>query len=157
MARQQRRAVRRAGTNMVGGGEDWQNRGGVEPPAPLLRTRLLSQPSYGPRLKGVCQLSWSTEDATTLYAVIGRRRPLSSNSPTGSTVIALSTASMTRGLIRIWPVLASSQRGNATLETVPIPAYPRQPSNPIAPSVANPWPIPPPNPMPGPTKPHLSF
>ena len=32
-------------------GDDWQNRGGVEPPAPLLRTRLLSQPSYGPRLK----------------------------------------------------------------------------------------------------------
>src|SRR5262249_48325336 len=93
-----------------------------EPLAPSLRTRVLCQPSYGPRLKGVYQLSWSTEDAATLYAIIGRRRPLSSNSPTGSTVTALSTASMTRGLIRIWPVLASSQRRDATLETVPIAA-----------------------------------
>ena len=35
--------------------------------------------------------------------------PLRLNSPTSSTVMVLSTASMTRGLIRICPGLASSQ------------------------------------------------
>src|SRR5262249_874747 len=62
------------------------------------------------------------EDASTLYAAIGRRMPFSSNSPTGSTVTALSMACRTRGLMRIWPGLASSQRREATFETVPMAA-----------------------------------
>ena len=39
--------------------------------------------------------------ARTLWAAMGRRMPFSSNSPTGSTVTASSTAMRTRGLIRI--------------------------------------------------------
>ena len=58
--------------------------------------------------------------AMTLYVIIGRRIPLSANSPTCSTVTALSTASRTRGLMRIWPGLASSQSRDATFDTVPI-------------------------------------
>ena len=53
---------------------------------------------------------------------MGRRMPLSSNSPTGSTFTASSTAMNTRGLMRICPGLASSQKREATLATVPIAA-----------------------------------
>jgi hypothetical protein len=60
--------------------------------------------------------------ATTLCAARGRRMPLSANSPTGSTVTVSSTAISTRGLIRICPDLASSQRRDATLDTVPMAA-----------------------------------
>ena len=60
--------------------------------------------------------------ATTLYAAKGRRIPLSANSPTGSTVTAFSTFVSTRGLMRICPGFASSQRREATLETVPMAA-----------------------------------
>jgi sulfide:quinone oxidoreductase len=44
----------------------------------------------------------------------GMRLPLSSNSPTGSTVTASLTAISTRGLIRICPGLASSQSREAS-------------------------------------------
>ena len=57
---------------------------------------------------------------STLYAVNGRLMPLSLNSPTGSTVMAFSTAIKTRGLIKICPGLASSQSRDATLDTVPM-------------------------------------
>ena len=60
--------------------------------------------------------------ASTLYAARGRLMPLSVNSPTGSTVTAFSTFVSTRGLIKICPGLASSQRREATLATVPIAA-----------------------------------
>ena len=59
---------------------------------------------------------------STLYAVKGRLMPLSLNSPTGSTLIASSTAIKTRGLMRICPGLASSQSRDATLDTVPMAA-----------------------------------
>ena len=59
---------------------------------------------------------------TTLYAASGRLIPLSTNSPTGSTVTAFSTFVSTRGLIRICPGFASSQRREATLDTVPMAA-----------------------------------
>src|SRR5215469_14418140 len=68
------------------------------------------------------QFGLEIEGASTLYAVIGRRMPLRLNSPTSSMVMVLSTASMTRGLIRICPGLASSQSREATFETVPIAA-----------------------------------
>src|SRR6516162_4306045 len=68
------------------------------------------------------QFGLEIEGASTLYAAIGRRMPLRLNSRTDSTVMVLSTASITRGLIRIWPGLASSQSRDATLETVPIAA-----------------------------------
>jgi ABC transporter substrate binding protein len=60
--------------------------------------------------------------ANTLCAVIGRRMPLSEKSPMVSTVTALSTASRTRGLIRIWPGWASSHSRDATFDTVPTAA-----------------------------------
>ena len=47
------------------------------------------------------QFGFDGEDPRTLYATVGRRIPLSANSPTGSTVTALSTACRTRGAIRI--------------------------------------------------------
>ena len=47
------------------------------------------------------QFGLELEDASTLYAAIGRRMPFRLNSPTGSTVTAFSTACRTRGLIRI--------------------------------------------------------
>jgi NAD(P)-dependent dehydrogenase (short-subunit alcohol dehydrogenase family) len=59
---------------------------------------------------------------TTLYAARGRLIPFNSNSPTGSTFTAFSTLVSTRALIRICPGLASSQRREATLDTVPIAA-----------------------------------
>ena len=59
---------------------------------------------------------------TTLYAARGRLIPFNSNSPTGSTVTACSTFVSTRGLMRICPGLASSQRREATLDTVPMAA-----------------------------------
>src|SRR5262249_8852116 len=68
------------------------------------------------------QFGFDGEDSRTLYATIGRRMPFSSNSPTGSTVTAFSMAWRTRGLMRIWPGLASSQRREATFETVPMAA-----------------------------------
>ena len=52
----------------------------------------------------------------------GRLIPFNSNSPTGSTVTAFSTFVSTRALIRICPGLASSQRREATLDTVPMAA-----------------------------------
>jgi hypothetical protein len=60
--------------------------------------------------------------ATTLYAARGRLIPFNSNSPTCSTLTAFSTFINTRGLMRICPGLASSQRREATFETVPIAA-----------------------------------
>ena len=60
--------------------------------------------------------------ARTLYAARGRLIPFNSNSPTGSTVTAFSTAASTRGLMSICPALASSQSREATLDTVPIAA-----------------------------------
>ena len=60
--------------------------------------------------------------ATTLYAARSRLIPFNSNSPTGSTLTAFSTFISTRGLIRIWPGLASSHSLEATLETVPMAA-----------------------------------
>jgi hypothetical protein len=59
---------------------------------------------------------------STLYAAIGRLIPFNSNSPTGSTCTASSTATSTRGLMSICPGFASSQRRDATFETVPIAA-----------------------------------
>ena len=59
---------------------------------------------------------------TTLYAASGRLIPFNSNSPTGSTFTAFSTFISTRGLMRICPGLASSQRREATLDTVPMAA-----------------------------------
>jgi hypothetical protein len=50
------------------------------------------------------------------------RMPLSANSPTGSVLTIFSTANKTRGLIRIWLGLASSQSRDAKLETVPFAA-----------------------------------
>jgi hypothetical protein len=61
---------------------------------------------------------------------------LSSNSPTNSTVTASLTAIRTRGLIKIWPALASSQSLEATLDTVPMAAWSKRPSEPMVPSVA---------------------
>ena len=58
----------------------------------------------------------------TLYAASGRLIPFNSNSPTGSTFTAFSTFINTRGLIRICPGLASSQRREATFDTVPMAA-----------------------------------
>ena len=55
--------------------------------------------------------------AMTLYAATGRRIPLSASSPTCSAMTASSTAKRTRGLIKTWPGLASSQRREATLDT----------------------------------------
>ena len=52
----------------------------------------------------------------------GRLIPFNSNSPTGSTVTAFSTAASTRGLMSICQALASSQSREATLDTVPIAA-----------------------------------
>src|SRR5262249_776855 len=60
--------------------------------------------------------------ASTLYAARGRLMPFNSNSPTGSTFTTFSTFVSTRGLIRICPGLASSQRREATLDTVPMAA-----------------------------------
>src|SRR5262249_36271035 len=68
------------------------------------------------------QFGSSGTDSTTLYAITGRRIPFSANSPTGSTATTCSTDCRTRGLTRIWAGLASSQRRDATLETVPIAA-----------------------------------
>jgi hypothetical protein len=48
----------------------------------------------------------------------GRLIPFNLNSPTGSALTASSTAINTRGLVRICPGLASSQRREATLDTV---------------------------------------
>jgi hypothetical protein len=58
----------------------------------------------------------------TLYAASGRLIPFNSNSPTGLTFTALSTFVSTRGLIRICPGFASSQRREATFDTVPMAA-----------------------------------
>src|SRR6185312_8950989 len=58
--------------------------------------------------------------ASTLYATMGRRMPLIANSPTNSAFTIFSTAISTRALTKIWPGVASSQRRDATLETVPI-------------------------------------
>src|SRR5262249_47108359 len=66
------------------------------------------------------QLGFEGNGSTTLYVIMVRRMPLSVHSPTGSTVTAFSTTSRTRGLMRIWPRLASSQSLEATLDTVPI-------------------------------------
>ena len=60
--------------------------------------------------------------ATTLYAARGRLIPFNTNSPTGSTVTALSTFINTRGLMRICPGLTSSHRREATFDTVPMAA-----------------------------------
>jgi hypothetical protein len=59
---------------------------------------------------------------TTLYAARGRPIPFNSNSPTGSTLTAFSTATSTRALTSICPGLASSQSRDATLDTVPMAA-----------------------------------
>src|SRR6516225_3526018 len=68
------------------------------------------------------QFGLELEDASTLYAAIGRRMPFSANSPTASTITAFSIACRTRGLMRICPGFASSQSRDATFETVPIAA-----------------------------------
>jgi hypothetical protein len=57
-----------------------------------------------------------------LYAARGRLIPFNSNSPTGSTFTASSTATSIRGLMSICPGLASSQKREATLKTVPMAA-----------------------------------
>jgi hypothetical protein len=58
----------------------------------------------------------------TLYVASGRRIPFSSNSPIASTDTESSMANSTRGLMRIWPGFASSQRRDATFDTVPMAA-----------------------------------
>jgi hypothetical protein len=58
----------------------------------------------------------------TLYAARGRLVPFNANSLTGSTFTAFSTFVSTRGLIRICLGLASSQRREPTLDTVPMAA-----------------------------------
>ena len=63
-------------------------------------------------------------DRQTEYQLI-HLIPFNSNSPTGSTFTAFSTFINTRGLMRICPGLASSQRREATLDTVPIAAFSR--------------------------------
>jgi len=47
------------------------------------------------------QFGLAGNGSSTLYVIIGRRMPLSANSPTGSIVTAFSTACRTRGLMRI--------------------------------------------------------
>src|SRR4029453_17144012 len=64
--------------------------------------------------------------------------PLSEKSPTGSTLTAWSPAIKTRELIKICPGLASSQRRDATLDTVPMAAESKPPPKPMVASVANP-------------------
>jgi hypothetical protein len=68
------------------------------------------------------QFGLELEDASTLYAAIGRRMPFSANSPTASTITAFSIACRTRGRMRICPGFASSQSRDATFETVRIAA-----------------------------------
>src|SRR5262249_29302013 len=80
--------------------------------------------AYAPGVRQTpARLGYLSDDgATTLYAARGRLIPFSTNSPTGSTFTAFSTFVSTRGLMRIWPGLASSQSREAALETVPIAA-----------------------------------
>ena len=58
--------------------------------------------------------------STTLKASIGRCKPLSVSSPTGSAVALPSRAARTLPSIKIWPSRASEQRRAARLTTVPI-------------------------------------
>ena len=58
--------------------------------------------------------------STTLKASIGRCKPLSVSSPTGSAVALPSRAARTLLSIKIWPSRASEQRRAARLTTVPI-------------------------------------
>src|SRR3984957_4372656 len=58
--------------------------------------------------------------SSTLKASIGRCKPLSVSSPTGSAVALPSRAARTLSSIKIWPSRASAQRRAARLTTVPI-------------------------------------
>jgi hypothetical protein len=58
--------------------------------------------------------------SSTLKASIGRCKPLSVSSPTGSAVALPSRAARTLPSIKIWPSRASAQRRAARLTTVPI-------------------------------------
>ena len=58
--------------------------------------------------------------SSTLKASIGRCKPLSVSSPTGSAVAIPSRAARTLPSIKIWPSRASAQRRAARLTTVPI-------------------------------------
>ena len=58
--------------------------------------------------------------SSTLKASIGRCKPLSVSSPTGSAVAVPSRAARTLPSIKIWPSRASAQRRAARLTTVPI-------------------------------------
>ena len=58
--------------------------------------------------------------ASTLHAASGRLIPFNSNSPTGATFTAFSTFISTLGLMGICSGFASSQRREATLDTVPM-------------------------------------
>jgi hemoglobin len=60
--------------------------------------------------------------ATTLNAGTGRRKPLSVNSPAGSTSTCSSTSARRRWAIRTWPALASSASRDARFVTAPIAA-----------------------------------
>ena len=82
------------------------------------------------RRPSFCLISIASKAAATiLYAARGRLIPFNSNSPTGSTFTAFSTFVSTRGLIRICPGLASSHSREATLDTVPMAAESKRPSN----------------------------
>ena len=82
------------------------------------------------RRPSFCLISIASKAAATiLYAARGRLIPFNSNSPTGSTFTAFSTFVSTRGLIRICPGLASSHSREATLDTVPMAAELKRPSN----------------------------
>ena len=60
------------------------------------------------------------EISSTLKTSIGRCKPLSVSSPTGSAVVLPSMAARTLPSIKIWPSRASAQRRAARLTTVPI-------------------------------------
>ena len=91
---------------------------------PLESGRNRHRAAWSPQLALLLSLASSSHDnaASTLYAARGRLIPFSANSPTGSTFTAFSTFVSTLGLMRICPGLASSQRREATLDTVPIAA-----------------------------------
>src|SRR5690242_9895742 len=102
--------------------------------APLMRRGDDDCSEEGQRLRQQAMISVEIAapdlpDARPLLRAAGRTAPRRPNrvyaiieNREDSTATAFSTAINTRGLISIWPGLASSQSRDATLETVPIAA-----------------------------------